>query len=187
MFNTAIFRICRGAVRLLAAGLAWVALGTLGGCSSMRSAPGGVATMISPYKVDVVQGNFVSREQVAAVKPGMGRQQVRNILGSPLLTSVFHADRWDYVFTLRRQAGVEQPRRVTVYFKADVMDRLEADELPSEAEFVASLSSRLRMGEVPVLQASEEELQKFPAPAPRVAPALPDLPDSYPPLESSVR
>ena len=61
------------------------------------------ADSITPYKVEVVQGNFVSKEQVEALKPGMSRQQVRDILGTPLVTSVFHGDRWDYVFTLKRQ------------------------------------------------------------------------------------
>ena len=50
-----------------------------------------------------MQGNFVSKEQVEALRPGMSRQQVRDILGTPLVTSVFHADRWDYVFTIKRQ------------------------------------------------------------------------------------
>jgi outer membrane protein assembly factor BamE len=50
-----------------------------------------------------VQGNVVTSEQVARVKPGMTRAQVRDILGTPLLTDPFHADRWDYLFTIRRQ------------------------------------------------------------------------------------
>jgi outer membrane protein assembly factor BamE len=55
----------------------------------------------------VVQGNFVSREQVEFLKPGMTRQQVRDVLGTPLVASLFHADRWDYVFTWSAAA----PRR----------------------------------------------------------------------------
>jgi outer membrane protein assembly factor BamE len=114
----------------------------------------------------------------------MTRQQVRNILGSALLTSVFHADRWDYVFTLRRQGQADQPRRVTVFFKGEALDRVDADDLPSEAEFVATLSPRKQAPAVPVLEATEEQLSKYPAPAPKAAPALPPpLPDSYPPLE----
>src|SRR4029079_6304680 len=76
------------------------------GCSSFDRVSYGITDAITPYKIEIVQGNFVSKEQVAALKPGMSRQQVRDILGTPLVTSVFHADRWDYVFTLKRQ-GVE--------------------------------------------------------------------------------
>ena len=55
-----------------------------------------------PYRIDVAQGNVVTKEQLARVSPGMSRLQVRDILGSPLLTDPFHADRWDYVFTIKR-------------------------------------------------------------------------------------
>jgi outer membrane protein assembly factor BamE len=54
---------------------------------------------ITPYKVDVIQGNFVSKEQVEQLRPGMTRDQVKATLGTPLMASLFHADRWDYVFT----------------------------------------------------------------------------------------
>ena len=68
----------------------------------------GGCTALQPYRAPVVQGNVVTREQVAVLRPGMSRIQVRDILGTPLLTSVFHADRWDYVFTLRQQGREPQ-------------------------------------------------------------------------------
>ena len=116
-----------------------------------------------------MQGNFVSREQVAALKPGMSRQQVRDILGTPLVTDVFHADRWDYVFTLKRQGVPQQSRKLTVFFNGDGMDRVEGDEMPSEAEFVATLDNRRKDAKVPVLEASEESLKKFSAERPAAA------------------
>ena len=75
-------------------------------CGSLNSASANVASIVTPYKMDIVQGNFVSKEQAAALKPGMSRAQVRDILGTPLLASIFHDDRWDYVFTFKRQ-GLE--------------------------------------------------------------------------------
>ena len=146
---------------------------------------------VTPYKVDVLQGNVVTREQVAALKPGMPRQQVRDILGSPLLTSMFHADRWDYVFTLRRQGQDVQRRRVAVFFKDGVLERHEADELPSETDFVASLDARRSIGKVPVLQATEAQLNEFternkplnPPPPTSAAPAPSTT--TFPPLDSA--
>lgn len=140
--------------------------------------------MVSPYKIDVVQGNVVTREQLAVIKTGMPRAVVRDVLGTPLLASVFHADRWDYVFTLKRQGAEPQSRRVTVFFKNDLLERIEADELPSETEFVATLKPSPPNAAVPVLEASEESLRKFP-PASPVAKPLPAVtpPASYPPLE----
>lgn len=163
----------------LAAGLA------LTGCGSFDRASAKLVSVVTPYKMDVVQGNVVTREQVAALQPGMSRVQVRDVLGTALLASVFHADRWDYVFTLKRQRVEPQSRRVTVFFKDDRMERVEADELPSESEFVATLQSNLSPGRLPTLEASPESLSAFPvtpkAPIPAAAPAA--SPANYPPLE----
>jgi outer membrane protein assembly factor BamE len=171
-------------ILLLAASLSLVACGSLNGASKS------IAGVITPYKMDIVQGNFVSKEQAAALKPGMNREQVRNILGTPLLTSIFHAERWDYVFTFKRQGLEPQARRVTVFFKGDVLERIEADALPTEAEFVASLDSGRNSGKVPVLEMTPESLTQLPVPTPAkvtVPKTLPPLPASYPPLEPAGR
>jgi outer membrane protein assembly factor BamE len=169
--------------------LLFVACASLAGCSSFNGAGNQLAGIITPYKIDVVQGNFVSKEQAAAITPGMTRGQVRGILGSPLLTSIFHADRWDYVFTFKRQGIEPQARRVTVFFKGDLLERVEADALPSEAEFVASLDSGRKTVKVPVLEATEDQLKALSAPPAKEvqAKALPPLPASYPALEAPSR
>jgi len=146
-----------------------------------------VVGMVKPYRVEVVQGNFVSREQVQALQTGMSRQQVREILGTPLVTSLFHVNRWEYVFTLKRPNVAAQTRRLTVFFKEDVMERLEGDEMPSESEFVASLATRLEHPQVPPLEASEEQLARFPTPAVQPEPETTPPPAlDYPPLEPSI-
>lgn len=173
----------RGAVRCaLAVALVLSAAWGLSACTS-------VASLVTPYKIDIQQGNVVTREQAQALQPGMSRLQVRDILGSPLLTSVFHADRWDYVFTFRRQGAAPQQRKLTVFFKGEVLERFEGDELPTEAEFVASLDVRRKTEKQPVLQATEEQLRAFQqrnatsrgTPPPE---AVPVPGRSYPPLES---
>ncbi|MBT9506380.1 outer membrane protein assembly factor BamE [Rhodoferax sp.] len=165
-----------------------VACATLVACGSLNGAGNSIASVVTPYKMEIVQGNFVSKEQAAAVKPGMSRTQVRDILGTPLLASIFHADRWDYVFTFKRQGVEPQARRVTVFFKGDALERMEADALPSETEFVSLLDSGRKQGKVPVLELSEEELKQLPAPVKAAeSKPLPPLPVSYPPLESSSR
>lgn len=155
-------------------------------CGSLDRASNRAVSVVTPYKIDIVQGNFVSREQAAALKEGMSRLQVRDILGTPLLVSIFHADRWDYVFTFKRQGVEPQSRRVTVFFKGDILTKVEADALPSEAEFVASLDSGRKTGKVPVLEMSQDSLTATAAAPQAAAPkALPPLPASYPPLEST--
>ena len=172
--------------------LTLLALGSLlVGCGSLNNASSRVANVITPYRVDIVQGNFVSREQVAALQPGMARAQVREVLGSPLVTSAFHTDRWDYVFTLRRQGVEAQSRKLTVYFKNDLFDRTEGDEMPTEAEFVSQINTRRNFGKVPLLEVPEDVLREFSlknassAAAPvAAAVVLATAPTTYPVLEA---
>lgn len=178
-----------------------LACSVLAACGSIKGMTSGLSdskinpvNWITPYKIEIVQGNFVSREQVELLKPGMPRAQVREVLGTPLLTSVFHADRWDYVFTLKRQGVDPQALKLTVFFKGDVLERFEGDAMPSESEFVSRLDSRRKLGKVPVLELTDEQLkaaEKKPASA-SVAPTTPPVPmappsASYPPLESPTR
>lgn len=101
-----------------------------------------------------------------------------------LVASVFHEDRWDYVFTLERR-GVELQRyRLTVYFRGDTLERVVGDTMPTEAEFVARFDAVKKTVKVPVLQASEDELGKYPVPeAALAAPPGGITPGVYPPLE----
>ncbi|MDI3382156.1 outer membrane protein assembly factor BamE [Xenophilus aerolatus] len=159
------------------------------GCSSTSDRMRNALYAVTPYKVEVVQGNVVTKEQVEALKPGMTRQQVRDILGTSLLTDVFHADRWDYVFTIKRQGVDPQQRRLTLMFNGDTLASFEGDPMPSEQEFVSTIDTRKKPGKVPVLEATDDQLKKFDAPADAKsteasARALTPLPPTYPPLES---
>ena len=156
---------------------------SLSGCGSFSS--GLSQDTFKPYVPEVVQGNFVSNEQRQALRPGMPRIQVKDILGTPLIVSLFHDQRWDYAFSIQRQGVAPQNFRLTVYFKGDVIDRVDSDVMPSEAEFAGRLVRPKLVGKLPLLQATEEELKKF-VPPPSIAdrPVPPAyLPREYPPLE----
>lgn len=159
---------------------------TLAACSSLQSSDNFLG-VITPYRVEVVQGNVVTKEQAAQIKPGMSRAQVRDILGSPLLTDIFHASRWDYVFTIRRQGAEPQQRKIVVLFDDDKVSKFEAGELPSEQEFVASIDTAKTSRRSTPLELDEEQLKALPVPPkpePSVADAAPQGPArSYPPLE----
>jgi len=183
--------VSRPAVRRFAAvgALLLGGLLVLPGCSSLRQKlpdMPSIGSLVTPYKIDIQQGNVVTREQAEALKPGMARAQVRDILGSPLLTSVFHGDRWDYVFTFRRQGQALQQRKLTVFFKDEAVQRVESDQLPTEAEFVASLDTQRRFEKAPALQATDAQLTAFQArnKANNPAPTLPvPATTAFPPLE----
>jgi outer membrane protein assembly factor BamE len=176
------FEFCRNALyfsgqsRRVSAAVCVTAVLGLGACSTPVI-----------YKPEVVQGNFVSREQVQVLRPGMPRQTVRDVLGTPLVTSLFHADRWDYAFTIRRQGAEPQQRRFSVFFKNNVLERVEGDALPTEAEFAAQLDSRRPPTKLPALKATETDLAKFPAKSTSAVNASPSAvpmpPVAYPPLE----
>lgn len=140
--------------------------------------------LFAPYRIEVVQGNVVTQEMMAQIQPGLGRAQVRDILGSPLLTDIFHADRWDYVFTIRRPGTEPQQRRVTVFFENDKVARFEAGELPAEREFVAAIDNA-PAPKPRALDLTPEQLRALPAPKPVEveAPPPPAEPRRYPPLE----
>jgi outer membrane protein assembly factor BamE len=165
-----------------------LALASLGGCaSSIQSSEGSLLGLITPYRIDIVQGNVVTKEQLALVRPGMSRVQVRDILGSPLLTDVFHADRWDYVFTIKRPGTQPQQRSIVAHFEGDRLARIDAPDLPSEREFVASISRTSASGKSPVLELTPEQRAALPVPAKPTAPT--PQPEAtgpareYPPLE----
>ncbi len=173
--------------------VSFLLVASLAGCGSLS---GSVSRdTFKPFVPEVVQGNFVSNEQRQALRPGMPRAQVREILGTPLIASLFHANRWDYAFSIQRQGVPAQNFKLTVYFKGDVLEQIESDVLPSESEFAGRLVRPQSAGKLPPLQASEEELKKFtPAltPAartdvPAAAPTPAALPSSYPPLEPTPR
>jgi len=142
--------------------------------------------VITPYKIEVVQGNIITSEQAAAIKPGMNRAQVRDVLGSPLIADPFHGNRWDYVFTLRRQGADPQSRRIVVLFDGDIFKSIETGgALPSEREFVASIDTFKTTRNAPPLELTPEQMKALPAPPkPAVVAVEPVGPTrNYPPLE----
>lgn len=170
-----------------------LALLALGGCSQMpklselTSATGDkVLGLVRPYRVEVVQGNVLTKELLASVKPGMPRAQVQDLLGSPMLTDVFHEERWDYIFTIRRQGTEPQRRHVVVWFEGDALKSVDApSDIPTEREFVASINSFKPKGDSPKLALSEAERKALPTPAKQAPAAVEPMGPirSYPPLE----
>jgi outer membrane protein assembly factor BamE len=82
---------------------------------------------ITPYKPEIQQGNYISQDLVAQIKPGMTREQVRFLLGTPLLTDIFHADRWDYIYWREATDGKREQRRVALFFADNKVTRMEGD------------------------------------------------------------
>lgn len=96
---------------------------------------------ISPYRISIQQGNFVSQEMVSQLKEGMTREQVRFLLGTALLTDMFHEDRWDYPFRMIKPNGEVISSRLAIFFKDNTVAKFEGGNLPNEKEYLAMITN----------------------------------------------
>lgn len=86
---------------------------------------------IKPYKLDIQQGNVVTPKMMLQLRPGMTRAQVRFIMGTPLLTDTFHADRWDYFYQMNKDGKVIEQRRIILEFEGDFLQHVRGDVIPT--------------------------------------------------------
>lgn len=132
----------------------WIRLSLFGACllSGCSWVPGIGPNSSLVYKIDIQQGVVVTREMAAQLHAGMTRDQVRFVLGTPPLTDIFHANRWDYPFLYKTGRGPVEQRRFTVFFDNDRMTHTAGDPLPTEKEFVAN---RIRLNATQAKAAGE--------------------------------
>ena len=136
---------------------------SLAACSNVQVPD--VTSAITPYRIDIRQGNYITQEIVAQLKPGMTRDQVRFILGTPLVADIFHAQRWDYVYSFKPGRGEVQLRRFAVFFMDNKLARVAGDVVgaePGEAEAAATsaASARARVIEIEADASKKKEESK---------------------------
>ena len=119
-----------------------IALALVTGCATIdQYFP--TARSFGVYKIDINQGNYLSQDMVDKLKVGQTKQQVRAILGTPLVTSAFRDNRWDYIYEFQRQGRLVERRGFTAYFVDDKLARWEGDEMPqSVAELNRAAATR---------------------------------------------
>lgn len=71
------------------------------------------------YRIDIQQGNKVTQEMLNKLQPGMTKNQVTYIMGTPLIEDTFHPERWDYLYSFQPGNGEREQRRITLYFNKD--------------------------------------------------------------------
>ena len=97
--------------------------------------------VLTVYRPNIQQGNFVSKEMVSQLKVGMTPEQVRFVLGSPLVTDIFHGERWDYPFRMRKGDGQITSSHVSVFFKEGRVERFDGGDLPEEKDYLQRLAT----------------------------------------------
>ena len=175
-----------GALAALAAAAA------LSGCKSVEipKVPG-----VTPYRMVIQQGNFISQEMVEQLKPGMTKEQVRFVLGTPLVTDIFHADRWDYVFYRDVQGGKREQRNLSVIFEKERLARVIGDLMPAEgtAPRAGGFDSQFKPGGKPAAEPAKPAAAEAAKPAPEAAagsakpaaePAKPAAEPAQPPTQN---
>ncbi len=146
--------------RLLLSGLACVFLAA---CSNVT-----VPRIVTEYRIDIQQGNVLSQEAIAQLKPGQTREQVRFILGTPLLTDMFHAQRWDYVYRFQNgRTNAVESRKFSVYFNQDNrLERVAGDVEVAEVSELLAPVAKTRVIDLGTLPADAEG-QPLPVPQER--------------------
>ena len=131
-----------------------LALPLLSACSSTSKVASDISEFfdvtpyLHPYRIDVRQGNMVTQEMVSQLKAGQTKDQVRFILGTPLLTDIFHGDRWDYVYRLKTGGGEVQQRRLVVFFEDNKLVRVGGDVVGEDPSEVAPPKPAARIIEI---------------------------------------
>ena len=92
----------------------------------------------SVYRQDIRQGNYVTQEMVSQLKPGLTREQVRYVMGTPLVTDPFHGNRWDYVYRYDNGNGDTQQRNLSVYFDDNKLVRVGGNVIAADAPAVTT-------------------------------------------------
>lgn len=108
-----------------------------------------IITQFGVYKLDINQGNYLSQDMVDKLKEGQTKAQVRATLGTPLITSAFRDNRWDYVYEFQRGGRVREHRQFTVYFNNEVLARWEGDEMPQSAQELNRIAATRSLPEDP--------------------------------------
>ena len=158
----------------------------LAACSSLPSLPD-IPKLpgIKVYRIEIQQGNYITQEMVAQLKNGMTREQVRYVLGTPLVTDIFHADRWDYVFYRERTSGEFERRKLTVFFDQEGrLARLAGDVVPA-SEGASTPAAAPSSAPAPAPAAAPAPSPVKPAPVKKSAPA--PKPEAPPPEEGKER
>jgi outer membrane protein assembly factor BamE len=173
----------------------------LGLCLSLQgcSGRGGLSDPITDtlaqtplmYKPDIQQGNVVTQDQVNRLEAGMSMEQVRYLLGTPMLQDSFRNNRWDYVYTMKRGGGKLERKRVTLFFADGLLSKVEGDYRPDPSNiqppqetvvsvpdqkpkgFMDKTLSRIGLGD-DELPGAKPAAVSTPGPTPAPAPASPE-------------
>jgi len=86
------------------------------------------------YRIDIPQGNYLEQKSIDKIQVGMTKEQVKFILGSPVLVDTFDEDTWNYVYRLKsgRSEKLNMQKGFKVQFENDKLISASGDFKLSE-------------------------------------------------------
>jgi outer membrane protein assembly factor BamE len=125
----------------------------ISGCSSLNefaeSVPEYASNLPIMYRPTIQQGNVITQEMINNLKPGMSKRQVTYTLGTPGLVDSFHQNRWDYVYSIKKNTEKREQKNLTLYFEDDRLFRIEGDYRPLPVDEMAVADKKENVVDVP--------------------------------------
>ncbi len=86
------------------------------------------------YRIDIPQGNYLEQKDIDKLQIDMTKEQVKFILGSPVLIDAFDADVWNYVYRFRsgRNEEFNVDKKFIITFADNKVVKAEGDYELSE-------------------------------------------------------
>ncbi|MFP8966374.1 outer membrane protein assembly factor BamE [Pokkaliibacter sp. CJK22405] len=103
---------------------------------------GGCSLFPGLHRIEVQQGNMVTQDMLNKLRPGMTEQQVRFVMGTPLLVDSFNQNRWDYLYRLEKPNGDTESKTVSLYFNNGKLANIQGTMRPGAAAESASSSAQ---------------------------------------------
>ncbi len=113
------------------------------------------------YRIDIQQGNIITQDMVDKLKPGMDKNQVRFIMGTPVVEDPFHPNRWDYIYTLTKGGHQRHQRHIALFFKDNKLAMVKGDVVPGVHKQSNDTAARSTTVEVPDKSKNENFLERF--------------------------
>ena len=84
----------------------------------------------TPYKVPILQGNIYDEEDISKLTQGLTKDQVQFIFGTSLIRDPFHANRWDYYYSIQVGDELLDEMKLSINFNSDdLVDNWTIEEI----------------------------------------------------------
>ena len=110
------------------------------------------------YKTPIEQGVLLESDNLSKLVPGLSKEQVKFLLGTPTIVDIFHDNRWDYIFYKRNEAGFTDPKRITIIFKNE-----KVGEIYNQEKLISKIGDDTKNDyeNAPIVEKSQQNIDAF--------------------------